>query len=87
MKPSVHVEPRDNSQLPDIVRSKRVETEYDVFPTRRLGLTSITLSDDRGRRFQGLTLNRAFQRAERAQDPTDPIHHPPFPSPAEVPLP
>ena len=46
-----------------------------------------TLVDDRSRRFTGLTLKRAFKKAERAQDPRDPIHHPPFPDPREVPEP
>lgn len=47
----------------------------------------VVLTDDRGRRFSGRTLAKALVRADRAQDPTDPIHHPPYPSPEEAPLP
>lgn len=67
--------------IPSIVHSERVPTEYDVVaaPLGRIGL-----SDDRGRVFTGWTLRSAFRRAERAQNPLDPIHHPPFPSPSEV---
>lgn len=50
------------------------------------GFRPVALTDDRGRRFTGLTVARAFARAERAQDPADPIHHPPYPGPKDVPL-
>lgn len=66
------------------MHSEVVPTEYDVERTR-LGLH--VLIDDRGRRFTGLTLKHAFHRAERAQDPSDPIHRPPFPNPKEAPWP
>lgn len=74
--------PRTN---PTIIASQRVPTEYDVSRTPRLGL--YVLNDDRGRRFSGFSLHAAFRRAESAQNPADPIHHPPYPSPQEVPLP
>lgn len=92
-----------NQDLPGTACSKRVPTEYDVerrtvifslpslvpslpdLPVLRL--PCVVLIDDRSRRFVGFTLNSAFRRAERAQDPADPIHHPPYPNPEEVPLP
>lgn len=52
-----------------------------------LRLPGTVLIYDRGRRFSGLTLKSALRRAEKAQDPADPIHHPPFPSPKDMPLP
>lgn len=70
---------------PSTIRSRIVPTEYDVEAGR--GLRRHVLIDDRGRRFGGLTLAGARRRAERTQDPGDPIHHPPFPNPAEVPAP
>lgn len=70
---------------PSTIHSRVVPTEYDVESGR--GLRCHVLIDDRGRRFSGLTLAGALRRAERAQDPRDPIHHPPFPSPSEVPAP
>lgn len=73
-----------NKDLPSTVYSKRVPTEYDIERTPVLGL--VVLSDDRGRRFSGFSLTGAFRRAEKAQDPADPIHHPPYPDPREVPL-
>lgn len=69
------------------IHSELVPTEYDVLTRSRLGLTHYTLIDDRGRRFTGMSLRAAFNRAELAQDPTDPIHHPPYPPSREVPLP
>lgn len=74
-----------NRPTPSTIRSRIVPTEYDIESGR--GLRRHVLIDDRGRRFGGLTLAGARRRAERAQDPRDPIHHPPFPSPAEVPAP
>jgi len=68
---------------PSVISSQVVPTEYDVW---REGARYV-LSDDRGRRFSGFTLKRAFARAEQAQDPSDPIHHEPFPHPADTPLP
>lgn len=82
-----NITPHTDSSLPETIFSERVDTEYDISTTSLLGLALVTLSDDRGREFQGVTLNQAFRRAERSQDPTDPIHHPPFPNPMEVPLP
>lgn len=70
--------------IPSTLLSERVPTEYNVEIGPR-GLP--TLVDDRSRRFTGLTLKRAFKKAERAQDPRDSIHHPPFPDPREVPEP
>lgn len=75
---------RTTQSSPSIVCSEIVPTEYDVEHTPVLGL--FVLVDDRGRRFPGLTLRGAFRRAEQAQDPADPIHHPPYPSPKEVAL-
>lgn len=66
-----------------ILTSHRVPTEYDV--TKAHGLW--VLQDDRGRTFHGLTKTAAYRKAERAQDPSDPIHHPPYPSPGDVPSP
>lgn len=74
--------PRKES-LPSIVRSAVVPTEYDVTNNGR----TVTLSDDRHREFTARTLNGALRKAERAQDPNDPIHHEPFPDPAQTPLP
>lgn len=68
------------SSFPGVIRSAVVPTEYDV-ETRGL---LVVLSDDRGRRFSGLTLAAAFRKAERAQDAADPIHHEPFPSPEQA---
>lgn len=51
------------------------------------GIRPVALIDDRGRRFTGLTLAKAYARAEKAQNPADPIHHPPYPCPKDVPLP
>lgn len=72
-----------NDPLPSIVRSKVVPTEYDVTNNGR----TVTLSDDRLRSFTGITLKSALRKAERAQDPKDPIHHEPFPDPSVTPLP
>lgn len=69
--------------IPSVIGSRVVPTEYDV---SRDGARYV-LSDDRGRLFRGLTFKRAFKRAERAQDPRDPIHHEPYPDPATTPLP
>ena len=66
-----------------IITSKVVPTEYDV---SRDGKKYI-LSDDRGREFKGRTLEAAFRRAERWQDPQDSIHHDPYPHPDDVPAP
>ncbi|WP_417219605.1 hypothetical protein [Arthrobacter sp.] len=66
---------------PSVINSEVVPTEYDVGRDGR----RFVLVDDRGRRFAGLTLQRAFRHAERAQDPRDPIHHEPFPHPGDVP--
>lgn len=69
-----------------MIRTSRVvPTEYDIERTPVLGLYILT--DDRGRRFSGRSLDSAFRRAERAQDPNDPIHHPPYPDPKDTPLP
>jgi len=54
-----------------ILTSNVVPTEYDVW---REGIWHIVM-DDHGRTFRGLTQQSAFNRAERAQDPKDPIHH------------
>lgn len=70
---------------PSIITSKVVPTEYDMECTPVFKLH--VLIDDRGRRFAGHSLQAAFRRAEKAQDPADPIHHPPYPSPREVPQP
>jgi hypothetical protein len=65
-----------------IKSSNVVPTEYDVSTEpRRLGRSVVVLIDDRSRRFTGRTLDAAFRRAEQAQDPSDPIHHPPYPAP------
>lgn len=69
--------------IPSVIWSQVVPTEYDV---SRDGLRFV-ISDDRGRRFIGLTFAGALRRAEKAQDPLDPIHHEPFPDPAMIPLP
>lgn len=69
-----------------IINSEVVPTEYDIVQTDR-PLRRVELVDDRGRCFHGLTLKQAFRRAERAQDPSDPIHHPPYPAPNDTPLP
>lgn len=74
---------RQRKTFPSTLWSKAVPTEYDV---RREGARYV-LSDDRGRRFGAFTLKGAFRRAERAQDPRDPIHHEPFPHPEDTPLP
>lgn len=63
-----------------VIASSVVPTEYDYWVE---GLTHV-LMDDRSRAFRGLTRKRALSRAEAAQDPTDPIHLPPYPSPLEV---
>lgn len=68
-----------------IVASQVVPTEYDVERMPVIG--RFVLTDDRGRKFSGFSLSSAFRRAEKAQDPRDPIHHPPYPSPKDVPLP
>lgn len=70
--------------FPNTKLSEVVPTEYDVEQTKR---GRVVLVDDRRRRFVALTLRAAFRKAERAQNPHDPIHHPPFPSPEEVPAP
>lgn len=70
--------------FPNTKLSEVVPTEYDVEQTKR---GRVVLVDDRGRRFVALTLRGAFHKAERAQNPHDPIHHPPYPSPREVPAP
>lgn len=70
-------------EIPGIYHSEVVPTEYDV---SRNGVKYV-LTDDRGRTFRGLTFNSAFRRAERAQDPLDPIHHEPYPHPSDKPLP
>lgn len=76
------------SEVPQIVLSRRVPTEYDVEVRALLGLLPlVVLVDDRCRRFAGLTLRAAFRKAEKAQCPADPIHHPPYPSPEEAPTP
>lgn len=72
-----------NRTLPSIVASAVVPTEYDVTDNGR----TVTLSDDRLRSFTARTLNSALRKAERAQDPADPIHHEPFPDPTITPLP
>lgn len=69
--------------LPKTVRSHVVPTEYDV--EQRDG--QVVLSDDRGRKFNAYTFDKAFAEAEAHQDPADPIHHEPFPSPADAPAP
>lgn len=70
---------------PSVIASQVVPTEYDV--ERTPVFKPHVLIDDRGRRFAGHSLQAAFRRAEAHQDPADPIHHPPYPSPEEVPLP
>ncbi|MFJ2662534.1 hypothetical protein [Arthrobacter koreensis] len=75
-----HKKPKD---IPGVYQSKVVPTEYDV---SRNGLTYV-LNDDRGRTFTGRTFTSALRRAERAQDPNDPIHHEPYPHPSDTPLP
>ena len=60
-----------------IIQSKIVPTEYDVYHENG----RYVLTDDRGRKFKGIILAWALRRAEAAQDPSDPIHHPPYPSP------
>lgn len=72
---------------PSTVWSKRVPTEYDVETELAFGLTIVTLVDDRSRRFSGFSVRGALARAERAQDPRDPIHAAPFPAPAATPWP
>lgn len=80
-------------ELPSIVLSDRAPIEYNVeHQTTTVSLPSmvpslsdvpvlrlprVVLVDDRGRRFAGFTVQFAFRRAEKAQDPADPIHHPP----------
>lgn len=73
--------------LPGVIGSRRVPTEYDVATITRAGITIITLSDDRWRRFSGLSLASAFRRAEAAQNPADAIHREPYPDPRTVPAP
>lgn len=73
------------TNLVSILSSNIVPTEYDVEYTGRFHRP--VLIDDRNRRFSGLTLTRAFHKAEAIQDPTDPIHHPPYPRASDVPLP
>lgn len=70
-------------KIPGVYHSTVVPTEYDV---SRDGLKYV-LNDDRGRIFTGLTFKSALRRAERAQDPNDPIHHEPYPHPSDTPLP
>ena len=70
-------------EIPSVIRSEVVPTEYDV---SRDGFRFV-FSDDRGREFTGYTFKAAFRRAERAQDPRDPIHHEPYPHPADAPFP
>lgn len=60
------------------VRSAVVPTEYDVEVNGR----RVLVSDDHGRKFTARSLKRALRKAERAQDPSDPIHYPPFGRPA-----
>lgn len=72
-----------SENLPGTIHSKRVPTEYDVSRTRY----GVVLSDDCSREYESFTLKSAFAKAERDQDPTDPIHHDPFPDPATVPVP
>lgn len=80
-----HADPRTiTTTLPGTVQSRVVPTEYDV-ETDAQG--RVVLVDDRSRRFTGSTVAAALARAERSQDPADPIHHPPYPSPAVVPAP
>lgn len=75
------------TETPSTVWSKRVPTEYDVESEKVLGISIFTLVDDRSRRFSGFSVNGALTRAERAQDPQDPIHSAPFPSPRATPWP
>lgn len=67
-----------------VVTSKVVPTEYDV---EEAPFGRVVLIDDRGRRFVSFTLQHALRKAEKAQDPRDPIHFPPYPGPKGVPLP
>ena len=68
---------------PSTLNSAVVPTEYNV---TRKG-PRFVLTDDRNRHFAGFTLQAAFRRAESAQDPLDPIHHEPYPHPADAPFP
>lgn len=70
----------DLADLPKTLRSKVVPTEYDV----EVRDGQVVINDDRGRNFTAHSFDEAFERAEAAQDPADPIHHHPFPSPTEV---
>ena len=72
---------------PSTIQSKRVPTEYDVETEQAFGLAIITLVDDRSRRYSGFSLRGSLARAERAQDPRDPIHAAPFPAPGATPWP
>lgn len=75
------------SDIPATIFSHVVPTEYDV-EIHSIGIGKrVVLIDDRGRKFFGISIKHAFRRAEAAQDPTDPIHHPPYPDPAKTPLP
>lgn len=65
-----------------VIQSKVVPTEYDVWEDG----AETYLMDDRGRRFRARTAEEAFALAETAQDPTDPIHHKPYPYAQDVPL-
>lgn len=67
-----------------IITSKIVPTVYDLVYTES---GEVILTDDRGRQFHGPYLGAAIKLAEAAQDPHDPIHHPPYPSPEKTPLP
>ena len=76
----VRIQPKP---FPSVITSKVVPTEYDVSHD---GI-GFVFSDDRGRLFRGFTFKGTFRRAERAQDPRDPIHHEPYPHPSDTPLP
>lgn len=74
---------QNTDQIPSIVASEKVPTEYDV----EVRPEAVVLMDDRARTFSAPTLEEAFLKAESAQDPNDSIHHPPFPHYSEAPLP
>jgi hypothetical protein len=66
-----------------IIASRVVPTEYDV---ERDNLGRHILIDDRARRFVGWSLPAAYRKAESQQNPSDPMHHEPYPDRSAEPI-